>query len=66
MSNTRKVLFAAALETAERRPTSDRLAIYEALAEFAGSDEDAAPFRQLAQSLRQADEAHGRLALKFS
>ena len=56
----------AAIGMAETADYKSRISIYEALAEFAGSPEEAAPFRELAQSLRQADEAHGRLALKFS
>ena len=60
------VLFTAALKQAERETVRDRIQIYDALAEYAGSPAERENFIGLATNLRNAEQRHLEFTLKFS
>lgn len=65
MSN-REVLFRFVLDKAESAPTSNRAAIYRALAEFAGDPKQTRELKSLAEDLEQAEFRCREFAFRFS
>jgi hypothetical protein len=60
------LVFEAVMETAARRPVRDRISLYRAAADFAGSSENAASFLALASNLEAVEKSHAELALQFA
>ena len=65
MSPHRRLIFQAVLDAARRRPVRDRVRLYRAAADFAGSPDEAAPFLTLAAELEAIEQCHAALAQKF-
>ncbi len=66
MSRSRSIVFSAALEASESRPLHQRIEILRALAEFAGSPDEATPLIALADDLEAADRRCREFAFQFS
>lgn len=66
MSKARTILFHAALEAAEHWPLKRRIEVLRALAEFAGSPEEAQPLILLAADLEAADQRCREFAFQFA
>ena len=65
MTKSRKILFSAAVRGAETLPLHERAPVYLAIAEFAGTEEDAKPFRDMAAAIRCCQELQGEMKSLF-